>query len=138
MKRKTKTVYFSHSKSLYNTEEEKIVRSEIERIINCKIICPNLDIGDCNDAEIYRSSVINSKLVLVWSESNYGILTKGCYSDVNNALIYDVPTVLIELNGRSIDLRQIVTIEKFEDGNFFEYGCVESVSINLNELHQLI
>ena len=36
---------------------------------------------------------------------------------------------MIELSGDSINFRDIITIDKYEEENNFEYGSVESVAI---------
>jgi len=37
---------------------------------------------------------------------------------------------LVELNGKSISLRLIVTIDEYDDPTYFEYGWVDSVHLS--------
>jgi hypothetical protein len=128
MKFKGKTAYFSHSKSLYGTKEEKFILCELERILKGIVICPNRDIGNFKGHEYYDEIASKLDLVFVWSESNHSELTRGCFKEVEKAL-HKLPCILIELSGDSINFRDIITIDKYEEENNFEYGSVESVAI---------
>jgi hypothetical protein len=131
MKFKGKTAYFSHSKSLYGTKDEKFILGELERILKGIVICPNRDIGNFKGSEFYDEMVSKLDAVFVWCESNNSELTKGCYKEVKKALDKNLPCILIELSGDSINFREIITIDKYERENNFEYGYVESVAIEI-------
>ena len=131
MKFKGKTAYFSHSKSLYGTKDEKFVLGELERILKGIVICPNRDIGNFKGYEFYDEMVSKLEVVFVWCESNHSELTKGCYKEVEKALDKNLPCILIELNGSSISFRDIITIDRYERENNFEYGFAESVALEM-------
>ena len=131
MKFKGKTAYFSHSKSLYGTKDEKFILGELERILKGIVICPNRDIGNFKGYEFYDEMVSKLEVVFVWCESNHSELTKGCYKEVEKALDKNLPCILIELNGNSISFRDIITIDKYEGENYFEYGFAESVALEM-------
>ena len=75
MKFKGKTAYFSHTKSLYGTKDEKFVLGELERILKGIVICPNRDIGNFKGYEFYDEMV--SKLDKI-SGCNFEIYVKRC------------------------------------------------------------
>lgn len=124
--------YFSHSKSLFGTEKEKLVYEFIKKHFEGNVICPNKHLGELTNIGDYAKIASNADFIFVWSESNSSDLTKGCYYELDSFVSGEIANnaILIEVNGNTINLRDIVTIHKFDEPNYFEYGWVESVAID--------
>jgi hypothetical protein len=126
MELKGKVAYFSHSKSLFGTDHEKMILNRLKGIFKGKIICPNHDLGNLENPEDYAQIASNSDLVFVWGESNHSELSKGCFKEVEEAMNISVKVILIEVNADTLSLRDVWTFHKHDDGNYLEYGYVES------------
>lgn len=123
--------YFSHSKSLFGTEEE-LVYKFIKKHFEGNVICPNKHLGELTNIGDYAKIASNADYIFVWSESNHCILTRGCYTELDefiNGIIAN-NAILIEAYGDTVHLREIVTIHKFDEPNNYEYGWVKSVAID--------
>lgn len=123
--------YFSHSKSLYNTEHEMLVYDFIKKHFKGNIICPNKHLGELSEKKDYAKIASRADVLFVWSESFCGELTRGCYKEVK-AYLFDGKdnAILIEICGKNILLREIVTIHKNDNPDNAEYGWVESIAID--------
>ncbi len=123
--------YFSHSKSLYDTKEEKLVYKYIKNHFDGNVICPNKHLGELTYKGDYAKIASKADYVFVWGDSNHSELTRGCYEEVETAMHEGAKVILIEVNGGDVYLRNIVSLEMYDKPNHFEYGWVESVSIEL-------
>jgi hypothetical protein len=112
--------------------KKKLVYDFIRRHFKGKVICPNKHLGVLDDKKEYAKTASKADNIFVWSESNHAELSKGCYQELEAFMLSCSigQPILVELKGKSISIRWIVTIDEYDDPTYFEYGWVESVHLS--------
>lgn len=124
--------YYSHSKGIYDTANEKAEHDYLKSIFNGYIICPNKHLGSLKSANHYLEIVEKVNYLFV-SELN-GTIGKGSFEECTIALIRNVPIFVIKKKGTIIWIEEVTEVIKTSNHNLFEYGILTSRGISLKEL----
>ncbi|MCF6180501.1 hypothetical protein [Lutibacter sp.] len=120
--------YYSHSKRIYNTEEEKAFLKAINKKFKGTVICPNNHIGKLTNNEDYLSIVRKADIVFVSNIEGY--IGKGSYKECNTAMENGIPVYLVERNGKDFYFRYAISLEVDNPDNPIKYAAVESVLLD--------
>ncbi|PKG42784.1 hypothetical protein [Psychroflexus sp. MES1-P1E] len=131
---KTIVVYFSHSKSTYGTENEKLILDFLKNEFKIEVICPNNDLGDLMYPPNYAHVASEADVLFVWGEYNDGQLSKGCFDELEASIHKGKELYLLEVHGSILHIRWISNIDKNKDFDFFDYGYATSAELKKFEL----
>ena len=124
--------YYSHSKRIFGTDVEKLEYDFIKSNFNGNIICPNQHLEKFDTIEPFLEFIKKVDFLFVTEYDGY--LGKGSYEECAYALEEFIP-VYVLLKKRNIMEYELVTeVTKISEYNLFEYGEIQSMRVNQNEL----
>ena|GEM_PF-2109727 len=116
------SVYYAHSKLIYDSPREKQERKFLEKNF-WKVVCPNRDMGDLGSIDPYLRMVDKNKIVVCSEYNSY--IGKGVYSEIMEGLKTNKRVYCLrKLEGKYI-LLPVATVSMVDPNDWkMQYGKI--------------